>query len=58
MHVGELDSETAMEVLSLFRDIVRAEKITMLMATHDSLVDSFVDEVLYLQDGRISPEKI
>lgn len=55
---GELDSETAMEVLSLFRDIVRAEKITMLMATHDSLVDSFVDEVLYLQDGRISPEKI
>ena len=53
---GELDSETAMEVLSLFQEIVRSEGITMLMATHDSLVDAYVDDVLYLKDGCITRE--
>lgn len=50
---GELDTETSMEVLELFQTIVKSEAITMLMATHDSLVDEFVDEVLYLKDGKI-----
>ncbi len=51
---GELDTETAQEVLSLFRSIVKEEDMTMLMATHDNLVDEFVDEVLFLKDGQIS----
>jgi ABC-type lipoprotein export system ATPase subunit len=50
---GELDSETAQEILALFQRVVREEKITMLLASHDSLVDSFADEILYLQDGQI-----
>jgi ABC-type lipoprotein export system ATPase subunit len=50
---GELDSETAQEILALFQRVVREEKITMLLASHDSLVDSFADEILYLQDGHI-----
>mgnify|MGYP001299684130 CR=1 FL=1 len=50
---GELDSETSLEVLDLFQTIVKSQEITMLMATHDSLVDEFVDEVLLLKDGKI-----
>ncbi|GAB4580177.1 MAG: ABC transporter ATP-binding protein [Anaerolineales bacterium] len=50
---GELDSETSLEILDLFRTIVKSQNITMLMATHDSLVDEFVDEVLVLRDGKI-----
>ena len=50
---GELDSKTAQEVLGLFQEIVRHRKLTILMATHDSLVDEFVDKVLHLQDGQI-----
>jgi ABC-type lipoprotein export system ATPase subunit len=50
---GELDSDTAQDVLTLFRQIVREEQMTMLMASHDSLVDEFVDQVLHLQDGVI-----
>lgn len=50
---GELDSKTAREVLSLFKHIIRERHITMLMATHDSLVDDYVDQVLHLQDGQI-----
>jgi ABC-type lipoprotein export system ATPase subunit len=51
---GELDSETAREILSLFRRIVMDEGTTLLMASHDSLVDEYVDEILQLQDGQIA----
>jgi len=50
---GELDSETALEVLDVFRSLVRSEGITMLMATHDGLVDDFVDRIVTLQDGAV-----
>ncbi len=50
---GELDTETSLEVLDLFQTIVKSQDITMLMATHDSLVDDFVDEILLLKDGKI-----
>jgi putative ABC transport system ATP-binding protein len=50
---GELDSVTAREILQLFRQIVAEEHVTLLMASHDSMVDKFVDEVLQLKDGQI-----
>ena len=48
---GELDSSTAREILALFRQIVRDEHVTMLLASHDPLVDGYVDEVLQMKDG-------
>jgi putative ABC transport system ATP-binding protein len=54
---GELDSGTAREILGLFRQIVRDERVTMLLASHDTLVDSFVDEVLHLKDGQLADEQ-
>ena len=50
---GELDSTTAREILALFRRIVDEEHVTLVMATHDALVDEYVDEVLQLKDGQI-----
>ena len=50
---GELDSKTGREMLTLFGNIVREQNVTMLMATHDSLVDDYVDQVLHLRDGQI-----
>lgn len=50
---GELDSKTGREVLTLFKELVRAENVSMLMATHDNLVDEYVDQVLHLRDGNI-----
>ena len=46
---GELDSTTAREILSLFQQIVREQNVTFLIVTHDSLVDDYVDYVLYLK---------
>jgi len=50
---GELDSATAREILSLFRRIVDEEKVTLLIASHDALVDEFAKEILQLKDGQI-----
>jgi ABC-type lipoprotein export system ATPase subunit len=50
---GELDSKTGREMLMLFKTIVREQNVTMLMATHDSLVDEYVDQVMHLRDGKI-----
>jgi len=40
-------------VLRLFRQIVEKEHVTMLMSSHDPLVDDYVDQVFRLQDGQI-----
>jgi len=50
---GDLDTKTGREVLGLFRRIIHEQQITMLMATHDSLVVDYVDKILNLQDGQI-----
>lgn len=50
---GELDSTTAREILGLFRRIVEEERVTLVMVSHDALVDEYVDEVLQLKDGQI-----
>ena len=50
---GELDSATAAEVLSLFRDITRAERVSLLVASHDPAIDSYADRVILLSDGQI-----
>lgn len=50
---GELDSKTTRELLTFFRELVESQNITMLMVSHDSLVDSYVHKVLTLKDGVI-----
>jgi putative ABC transport system ATP-binding protein len=55
---GELDSETAREILALFHQIVAEEKITVLMASHDPLVDDYVDMIVQLKDGALVDEGV
>jgi putative ABC transport system ATP-binding protein len=50
---GELDSATAREILTLFRQIVESQNVTLLMVSHDPLVDEYADRVLLLKDGQI-----
>ncbi len=51
---AELDSNTAGEILGLFQQIVETERITILMSSHDPLVDKFVDQIIMLKDGQIT----
>ena len=48
---GELDSKTTRELLTFFRELVEGQSITMLIVSHDPLVDSYVHHVLTLKDG-------
>jgi ABC-type lipoprotein export system ATPase subunit len=50
---GELDSKTTRELLTFFRELVENQHISMLMVSHDSLVDQYVHQVLTLKDGVI-----
>ena len=53
---GELDTSTTREILTLFQRIIREENTTMLMVSHDVLVQEYVDLVLYLKDGQITDQ--
>ena len=48
---GDLDTNTTREIMSLFRKIVAEENVTILLSSHDPLVDEYVDQVLQLRDG-------
>jgi ABC-type lipoprotein export system ATPase subunit len=50
---ANLDTKTAREVLTLFRTIVRERNATLLMATHDTLAEEYVDRTIFLSDGAV-----
>jgi ABC-type lipoprotein export system ATPase subunit len=50
---GELDSSTARDILAIFQRVVREQHVTLLMVSHDELVDEFADRVYHLADGQL-----
>jgi putative ABC transport system ATP-binding protein len=53
---GQLDSETAKQIMRLLRTVVRSEGVTALVATHDPTLLDLADTVLLLEDGKIIEE--
>ncbi|MGH3282404.1 MAG: ABC transporter ATP-binding protein, partial [Trebonia sp.] len=52
---GQLDAETGKQIMRLLRAVVRSEGVTALVATHDPALIDLADEVLHLEDGKITP---
>jgi putative ABC transport system ATP-binding protein len=51
---GNLDSIRARELLSLLREMVNHDGLTVLMVTHDhELANSFADRIIFMKDGKI-----
>jgi putative ABC transport system ATP-binding protein len=50
---SELDSETTHHILGLFKELVHKEGITILLTSHDPIVEEYVDEIILLKDGKI-----
>jgi ABC-type lipoprotein export system ATPase subunit len=50
---GELDSSTGRQIMALFRYIVQREGVTILMATHDPMVEEYAHIVFELSDGQV-----
>jgi ABC-type lipoprotein export system ATPase subunit len=53
---GELDSATGRGIMALFRHLVVQEGITVLMATHDPVVEEYAHAIYELGDGRIQAD--
>ncbi|MDY6877051.1 MAG: ATP-binding cassette domain-containing protein [Chloroflexota bacterium] len=53
---GQVDSESAMQVLDAVQAINQAYGTTIIIVTHDPLVASRVDRVVTVRDGRTSTE--
>jgi ABC-type lipoprotein export system ATPase subunit len=51
---GNLDSTHAAQVLQLFADLHRQERLTVVMVTHALEASQFADRVLKMLDGRLS----
>jgi ABC-type lipoprotein export system ATPase subunit len=50
---GELDSATGRQILALFRYIVEKEHITIIMATHDPVIEEYAHIIYELSDGTV-----
>jgi putative ABC transport system ATP-binding protein len=50
---GELDSLTAREIFAFFDQITKDAKVTLLVSSHDQLVDEYAHRILQLRDGQI-----
>ena len=54
---AELDSPTALAVMTLFKELVRQNDLTIVMTTHDTTMMDLADNVYTLEDGVISDVK-
>lgn len=50
-----LDSENGQIVLELLRTLAKHHHSTIIIATHDSRIEPFADQIAYLNDGRLLP---
>jgi ABC-type lipoprotein export system ATPase subunit len=50
---GELDTNTTRQIFGLFRRLVDQEGITVLLTSHNPLVEEVADRTIELEDGRI-----
>jgi ABC-type lipoprotein export system ATPase subunit len=53
---AELDEDTALAILEDVRRIQREDRTTVIMVTHDTQVERFVDRVIRVRDGKTSTE--
>lgn len=51
---GNLDCNTAYEIMQIFLDLKEKEGQSTILVTHDPTIASYADRILFLQDGRIS----
>jgi ABC-type lipoprotein export system ATPase subunit len=54
---GELDTTTGRQIFALLRRVAEVEGATVLVVTHDPVIDEFADLVYELEDGRIKPAR-
>ena len=55
---GELDAENARRLFELIGDLVRTEKATTVLVSHDPAAATVADRVVTIRDGRVAAEAV
>ena len=55
---NNLDSENAKNVIEMLRKIQKDTGATMIVASHDPMMEKFATQVVGIKDGRVSEEKV
>lgn len=55
---NNLDSENAKNVIEMLRKIQKDTGVTMIVASHNPMVEKFATQVVGIKDGRVSEEKV
>ncbi|MBP3421414.1 MAG: ABC transporter ATP-binding protein [Lachnospiraceae bacterium] len=50
---GNLDSHTSEDVMNLMKKVVREQKQTLIMVTHDNHLAQYADRIFHIKDGKI-----
>lgn len=53
---AELDTNTALSVMKIFKELVATEKLTIIMTTHDTMLMDAADYIFHIEDGEIVDE--
>jgi ABC-type lipoprotein export system ATPase subunit len=51
---GELDTATGRQIMYLFQRVSVEEKVTVIMVTHDPIIEEYASLVYYLSDGQVA----
>ncbi|MHA1311177.1 MAG: ABC transporter ATP-binding protein [Candidatus Helarchaeota archaeon] len=50
---GDLDEDTGIKIIKILCDIIKKERKTLVMVTHDSMIASFASRILKLKSGSL-----
>nr|WP_202404882.1 ABC transporter ATP-binding protein [Shimazuella alba] len=53
---GNLDSKASREIMEIFNSLHKQNKTTILLVTHDPVIASYCDRLLFLKDGQLYNE--
>lgn len=54
---GNLDSQTGLKIIELFRNLNREQGITIISATHDLKIIDVSDYIIWMRDGKVEATK-
>lgn len=54
---GDLDTETAIAIFELIKNLNKTAKQTFIIATHDNSIVDYADRIIQLQDGMVRLDK-
>ena len=54
---NNLDPENAKNVIEMLKKIQQESKATMIVASHDGLVEEYATQIVSIKEGRVSEEK-